>query len=91
MSTRATFDNSHLTLSSSTLCEAVFIVLLCLLLNALNIYSFTYIANNCRFSGAKAMLSGPAGGVVGYAATSYQPEVNKPVIGFDMGGEWFYY
>ena len=37
------------------------------------------------------MLSGPAGGVVGYAATSYQREVNKPVIGFDMGGEGFYY
>ncbi|XP_067934707.1 5-oxoprolinase-like [Watersipora subatra] len=38
------------------------------------------------FSGAKAMLSGPAGGVVGYATTSYQPETKVPVIGFDMGG-----
>lgn len=33
------------------------------------------------------MLSGPAGGVVGYAATSYhQAGLEKPVIGFDMGG-----
>ncbi|KAJ3006911.1 hypothetical protein HKX48_009414 [Thoreauomyces humboldtii] len=35
------------------------------------------------FSGFRAMLSGPAGGVVGYAMTSY---VDQPVIGFDMGG-----
>ena len=33
------------------------------------------------------MLSGPAGGVVGYAMTSYQHDTMKPVIGFDMGGE----
>lgn len=32
------------------------------------------------------MLSGPAGGVVGYATTSYQQDTKKPVIGFDMGG-----
>jgi len=47
------------------------------------------------FGGHQAILSGPAGGVVGYAKTSYRPavdedgnEVNKPlpVIGFDMGG-----
>ncbi len=38
------------------------------------------------FSGLKAILSGPAGGVVGYALTSYDPETNIPVIGFDMGG-----
>lgn len=38
------------------------------------------------FSGLKAILSGPAGGVVGYALTSYDPETKKPVIGFDMGG-----
>ncbi|KAI9096588.1 Hydantoinase B/oxoprolinase-domain-containing protein [Phlyctochytrium arcticum] len=37
------------------------------------------------FSGFKAILSGPAGGVVGYAQTSYV-ENGKPVIGFDMGG-----
>ena len=34
------------------------------------------------FTGSRAILSGPAGGVVGYAQTS---EV-VPVIGFDMGG-----
>jgi 5-oxoprolinase (ATP-hydrolysing) len=36
-----------------------------------------------HFSGFKAILSGPAGGVVGYALTSYN---DVPVIGFDMGG-----
>lgn len=38
------------------------------------------------FSGLRAILSGPAGGVVGYALTSYDPETGTPVIGFDMGG-----
>ncbi|KAF2102344.1 hypothetical protein NA57DRAFT_35089 [Rhizodiscina lignyota] len=38
------------------------------------------------FSGLRAILSGPAGGVVGYALTSYDPNTNIPVIGFDMGG-----
>ena len=39
-----------------------------------------------RFSGLRAILSGPAGGVVGYALTSYDPATKTPVIGFDMGG-----
>lgn len=39
-----------------------------------------------RFSGLRAILSGPAGGVVGYALTSYDPNTKTPVIGFDMGG-----
>ena len=46
-----------------------------------------------RFLGSRAILSGPAGGVVGYAMTSYQyrdhrdiPVDNAAVIGFDMGG-----
>ncbi|KAL9123787.1 MAG: hypothetical protein Q9217_006818, partial [Psora testacea] len=38
------------------------------------------------FSGLRAILSGPAGGVVGYALTSYDPHTKIPVIGFDMGG-----
>lgn len=38
------------------------------------------------FSGLRAILSGPAGGVVGYALTSYDPATRIPVIGFDMGG-----
>ncbi|XP_063833705.1 5-oxoprolinase [Ostrinia nubilalis] len=38
------------------------------------------------FNGSRAILSGPAGGVVGYAMTSYQKETGLPVIGFDMGG-----
>lgn len=39
-----------------------------------------------RFSGLKAILSGPAAGVVGFAATSYDQTEKTPVIGFDMGG-----
>ncbi|CAK7201348.1 hypothetical protein SEUCBS139899_004052 [Sporothrix eucalyptigena] len=39
-----------------------------------------------KFSGLRAILSGPAGGVVGYAQTSYDPKSAKPIIGFDMGG-----
>lgn len=39
-----------------------------------------------QFSGLRAILSGPAGGVVGYALTSYDSKTKVPVIGFDMGG-----
>lgn len=39
-----------------------------------------------QFCGSRAILSGPAGGVVGYAITSYSQTEKKPVIGFDMGG-----
>ncbi|KAF5013268.1 hypothetical protein FDECE_697 [Fusarium decemcellulare] len=39
-----------------------------------------------KLSGLRALLSGPAGGVIGYAKTSYIPEKPVPVIGFDMGG-----
>ncbi|KAK4144288.1 putative oxysterol binding protein [Dichotomopilus funicola] len=39
-----------------------------------------------RFTGLRAILSGPAGGVVGYAITSYDEKTKIPVIGFDMGG-----
>ncbi|KAI0020597.1 Hydantoinase B/oxoprolinase-domain-containing protein [Xylariomycetidae sp. FL0641] len=39
-----------------------------------------------KFSGLRAILSGPAGGVVGYAKTSWHHEDRTPVIGFDMGG-----
>lgn len=39
-----------------------------------------------RFNGSRAILSGPAGGVVGYAMTVYKHHGNQPVIGFDMGG-----
>lgn len=37
-----------------------------------------------KFTGLKAILSGPAGGVVGYAITSYDEDTKTPVIGFDM-------
>lgn len=39
-----------------------------------------------KFSGLKAILSGPAAGVVGYAATSWDAKERTPIIGFDMGG-----
>ena len=38
------------------------------------------------FRGSNAILSGPAGGVVGYARTTYEQMGRKPIIGFDMGG-----
>jgi 5-oxoprolinase (ATP-hydrolysing) len=38
------------------------------------------------FTGSRAILSGPAGGVVGYAMTTFSDEERQPVIGFDMGG-----
>jgi 5-oxoprolinase (ATP-hydrolysing) len=39
-----------------------------------------------RFKGSNAILSGPAGGVVGCALTTYSETDQRPVIGFDMGG-----
>lgn len=39
-----------------------------------------------KFSGLRAILSGPAGGVVGYALTSWDSKTKVPIIGFDMGG-----
>lgn len=38
------------------------------------------------FSGLKAILSGPAGGVIGYSRTSYEEDEKTPILGFDMGG-----
>ncbi|KAK8216349.1 hydantoinase [Phyllosticta capitalensis] len=39
-----------------------------------------------EFTGLRAILSGPAGGVVGYAKTCFDPQEGTPVLGFDMGG-----
>ncbi|KAG5635606.1 hypothetical protein H0H81_010644, partial [Sphagnurus paluster] len=39
-----------------------------------------------NFSGLKSILSGPAGGVVGYALTSWDAERKHPIIGLDVGG-----
>lgn len=39
-----------------------------------------------KFSGLRAILSGPAGGVVGYAQACYDYDENVPLLGFDMGG-----
>jgi len=38
------------------------------------------------FIGSRAILSGPAGGVVGLASTPINPKEHQAVIGFDMGG-----
>ncbi|KAH9003327.1 5-oxoprolinase [Lactarius hatsudake] len=38
------------------------------------------------FSGLKTVLSGPAGGVVGYARTSWDEKRKTPIIGLDVGG-----
>ncbi|EDW56778.1 GM15915 [Drosophila sechellia] len=43
------------------------------------------LTNMESFRGARAILSGPAGGVVGYALTGAR-ETELPLIGFDMGG-----
>ncbi len=42
------------------------------------------LVKHSTFSGLRGILSGPAGGVVGYARTSY--DGNTPLVGFDMGG-----
>ena len=39
-----------------------------------------------NFIGSRAILSGPAGGVVGFSTTAYSKEDGRAVIGFDMGG-----
>lgn len=55
-------------------------------LNVLFMQSDGGLAPESRFSGHKAVLSGPAGGVVGYSQTLFGIETDKPLIGFDMGG-----
>ena len=40
-----------------------------------------------RFNGLRAILSGPAGGVVGFSRTCFDEDNKTPCIGFDMGGE----
>ena len=39
-----------------------------------------------KFRGNEALLSGPAGGVVGIARSCYDVDDGTPIIGFDMGG-----
>lgn len=38
------------------------------------------------FIGSRAILSGPAGGVVGVSFTAFDEKENEPIVGFDMGG-----
>lgn len=44
------------------------------------------LASVTHFNGFRAILSGPAAGVVGFAKTSWDDSENLPLIGFDMGG-----
>lgn len=44
------------------------------------------LVNAESFSGLRAILSGPAGGVVGIAKTCWDEKLQVPLIGFDMGG-----
>lgn len=55
-------------------------------LNVLFMQSDGGLAPESSFSGHKAILSGPAGGVVGYSQTLFGLETDKQLIGFDMGG-----
>lgn len=42
------------------------------------------LVSHKNFNGLKGILSGPAGGVVGHARTSF--DGTSPIVGFDMGG-----
>lgn len=42
------------------------------------------LVSHKQFNGLRGILSGPAGGVVGHARTSY--DGSSPIVGFDMGG-----
>ncbi|WWC92039.1 uncharacterized protein L201_006993 [Kwoniella dendrophila CBS 6074] len=44
------------------------------------------LVSSDKFSGLRAVLSGPAGGFVGSALTAYSPSRARSVVGFDMGG-----
>ncbi|KAH9994653.1 Hydantoinase/oxoprolinase-domain-containing protein [Russula vinacea] len=44
------------------------------------------LVDTTRFTGLKTILSGPAGGVVGYARTSWDERRKTPIIGLDVGG-----
>jgi 5-oxoprolinase (ATP-hydrolysing) len=53
--------------------------------NALFMQSSGGLVDGSRFRGKDAILSGPAGGIVGMAATAREAGFDR-VIGFDMGG-----
>eukprot|EP00474_Spongospora_subterranea_P010032 CRZ10490.1 hypothetical protein [Spongospora subterranea] len=47
------------------------------------------LARISEFTGSRAILSGPAGGVIGYSKSAFHeqpPGKRFPVVGFDMGG-----
>lgn len=44
------------------------------------------LCNSDQFTGLHAILSGPAGGIVGYSKTCFENFSDKATLGFDMGG-----
>lgn len=44
------------------------------------------LSNWENFSGLRAILSGPAGGVVGFSKSCYDAKKAIPLIGCDIGG-----
>lgn len=57
-------------------------------LNVLFMQSDGGLTSHSNFVGSKALISGPAAGVVGYAMTTLEAFKNEstPIIGLDMGG-----
>jgi 5-oxoprolinase (ATP-hydrolysing) len=55
-------------------------------INVLFMQSDGGLTSHETFFGSKAIISGPAGGVVGYSLTTSKEIKNKPIIGLDMGG-----
>jgi len=51
--------------------------------NLLFMQSHGGLCKSDEFKGSNSLLSGPAGGILGYARSFYR---KKPLIGFDMGG-----
>ena len=39
-----------------------------------------------NFSGLRSVLSGPAGGVIGFSRTCYDADIKRPLVALDMGG-----
>jgi 5-oxoprolinase (ATP-hydrolysing) len=54
--------------------------------NVLFMQSDGGLTNHETFFGSKAIISGPAGGVVGYSKTTAKEINDTPIIGLDMGG-----
>ena len=69
-------------------CKCAYVSILCVIIKlCVHVYRMQSdggLTPTDRFIGSRAVLSGPAGGVVGYAMTMREEE-EGPVIGFNMG------